>query len=662
MHPWRLFAVVVAVLAVWSDPGVAQERAAVLVGVGTYHPETTAGTNLKSPPNDLALMQEVLAQYGFRAEDETVLVDEQATRETIMRTVEERLLKLPSGALAVFYFSGHGSKLKGTDSIGSWENETIVPYDGRVRGKPEADIRDAELYGWLKELDRRGVRAAFILDSCYSGGGARNAVGEVKAIPEAVEHPRPPTAAGGHLMRDDQFSGSSSVTVLAASSAFETAGGQMVESSGQWRSTFTGALYDLLLSPAGEPPPATWGAVVRRVTENLTPPGGQPTQTPQAFGALNAPVFGNKPFSNAIPATRMSEAEARLAAGSDLGVTVGSVYKLFGPDQIPWRSSEDYQAKAKITAADKTSAVLGVIDRRQLTSPGLSAVEFDYAIPRFKIKLGLSAGAPLDPFDRQAISAALQAFDAPERTGDPEVNLLLSVTSGGLQLTTPDGRPVGTTIAPADTAAIHDALKQRLADYSRWLRLSAWKRSSPVPAMLSYVMSYRNEGDKKEIDGADLAKARVPAGSLVRLSISNNGVRAVKADALLLRQDFTIDVCPLGVIERNGRLVTEESQLGTGPGAAAWKLVISDPGEKIELAFLRSERNARALRGSLEDELIGVWDDTTTVSRRAISKPGAWRTVDIPFQVVEGAAHPAQDDRAVTGHCLNLAQTSGPLR
>ena len=93
-----------------SQPLVAASKYAVLVGVAKYHPETIRGIDLKSPINDLALMQEVLSYYGFGAHEMLILADEKAQSDAIAQAVNNHLLTMERGSLAVFYFSGHGSK------------------------------------------------------------------------------------------------------------------------------------------------------------------------------------------------------------------------------------------------------------------------------------------------------------------------------------------------------------------------------------------------------------------------------------------------------------------------------------------------------------------------------------------------------------------------
>lgn len=133
--PRMLLLGVLALLNLPSEGFAAEPRFAVLVGVGTYHPESVAegitpasggGLNLKSPPNDVALMNDVLSRYGFDSRNTVTLKDADATRDRITAAVRDNLLTLKAGSLAVFYYSGHGSALRGSDAGGEWIDETIT--------------------------------------------------------------------------------------------------------------------------------------------------------------------------------------------------------------------------------------------------------------------------------------------------------------------------------------------------------------------------------------------------------------------------------------------------------------------------------------------------------------------------------------------------------
>jgi hypothetical protein len=603
----------------------------VLVGVGKYHPDTIGRRDLSSPKMDVEIMQEIISYLGFKSEDTEILLDDAANREKILGAVHDRLLTLSEGSRALFYFSGHGSKLKGTGSFGEWDNETIVPYDGRLPGEPARDIIDDEIYDWLREINRRGARAIFIFDSCYSGGAARPGT-EIKGMPP-VNHTVGATASQGiHPLRDDVFAGSSALVVMTGSAASELSSGQLVDQ--EWRSVFTGALRDVLLPDNGTPP-KTWRGVHAAVVARLKSGAGEiPLQSPQLFGAKDAPVFGgDTPYSYAIGAVRNSEVEAKLNAGSDLGITVNSIFKLFGPDQVPWHSSESFEAAARVVKVDRRSAELQVVDQKRLISSALAAVEYSYAMPQIRLKLTVPKSVKLDPLDEAAVRDGLKGFAG---DGGDTMDLVLKTAPQQLVLETPDGRILGGPIELKDSDFIREAVRRRVTEFARWTRFDTWRRSSVVPNGLSFRLAFGSNTTSAALEATQLKDAIIPAGARLLLSVENNSLRRTRVDALLLRQDFTIDVCPIGIIDRNARGSTEEVTLPASTGLAGWKLIISDPAQIVDLDFLRSDTSSRAPRTSIEDEFSKIWNGSSGAASRAGSSNDAfWQTVDIPFKVVQ---------------------------
>src|SRR5262245_42019060 len=122
------------------------------------------------------------------------------------------------------------------------------------------------------------------------------------------------------------------------------------------------------------------------------------------------------------------------------------------------------------------------------------------------------------------------------------------------------------------------------------MRLTDWKRTGAGGApQIRYRLSQEAVGGPKMIDAADVPGMKIAAGSTLRLLVENRAPQAVQVDALLLRPSFTIDVCPLGVLEAGQELATEPVQLGTQAGAAAWKIVVSDPSQHLSFLFLGSD-------------------------------------------------------------------------
>ncbi len=172
-------------------PAAAEERRALLIGISDYTASTlrpptveagakastttgrTAWPDLYGAVNDARAIREMLIwRYGFPANRIELLTDQDATRAAILQAIARHLVApAGKGDHVVFYFAGHGSQLPNPDSDEKdGLDETLVPADSRWGA---ADIRDKELRQLFNKILAKGAHLTVILDSCYSGSGAR---------------------------------------------------------------------------------------------------------------------------------------------------------------------------------------------------------------------------------------------------------------------------------------------------------------------------------------------------------------------------------------------------------------------------------------------------------------------------------------------------------
>jgi hypothetical protein len=114
----------------------------------------------------------LVAVYGFEPQDIVMLTDQAATRDAILQALERRLVRpAGQGDVLLFYYSGHGSQVRNSLSDEPDKlDESLVPADSRLGVR---DIRDKELRLLFNQILDHGARLTVILDSCYSGSGAR---------------------------------------------------------------------------------------------------------------------------------------------------------------------------------------------------------------------------------------------------------------------------------------------------------------------------------------------------------------------------------------------------------------------------------------------------------------------------------------------------------
>ena len=212
------------VLFVRQDDRIMQspEKLALIVAIGEQgapQQGAKAYKRLDGPPNDVGLVSAALQHHGFREDNILTLRDEQASRDGILRALENLIDRAGPGDVAVFYYAGHGHQITDDDANEELDgyDEVLVPYGApdhslspdevQVAYNGEHHIRDDTL-GVL--LDRLHAKVApngnvvVFLDACYSGTGTRGA-NQLSA--RGGERPIGPPAAVQSLGGDMRGSG-----------------------------------------------------------------------------------------------------------------------------------------------------------------------------------------------------------------------------------------------------------------------------------------------------------------------------------------------------------------------------------------------------------------------------------------------------------------------
>ncbi len=163
---------------------------ALVCGIDRYRDPVPA---LQGCVNDATAMAEYL-RTGVLPEklrlELIVLLDEQATRDNIVRHFEEHLSRAKTGDTALFFFAGHGGQEMAPASFAALEPdgqiETILCYDSRHDGV--RDLADKELRYLLHRIGGADPETAphivVVQDNCHSGGAVRGE--EAATEPEFV--------------------------------------------------------------------------------------------------------------------------------------------------------------------------------------------------------------------------------------------------------------------------------------------------------------------------------------------------------------------------------------------------------------------------------------------------------------------------------------------
>ena len=129
--------------------GASPKRVALLVGNAAY-----AGAPLANPANDASDLAVALKARGF---DTVVALN--STRSEMTARIRSFVDKLEPGAVALFYYAGHGMQVRGKNYI--------LPVDAKVQSEADVVEQGVELDGILQRLGPKVASINLvILDAC----------------------------------------------------------------------------------------------------------------------------------------------------------------------------------------------------------------------------------------------------------------------------------------------------------------------------------------------------------------------------------------------------------------------------------------------------------------------------------------------------------------
>lgn len=161
----RLFALTVTFMmsAICVSYAASVERVALVIGNADYRHERL----LRTPRNDAKSVAEALTTLGF---DVTLAfdLDERALGDTLAAYHE----KSRGAAISLFYYSGHGMEVDGTNYI--------IPTDAMLNRRMDAKLHAVELNDVLESIGGAATLSLAILDACrnnFFGDGKGGAFG-----------------------------------------------------------------------------------------------------------------------------------------------------------------------------------------------------------------------------------------------------------------------------------------------------------------------------------------------------------------------------------------------------------------------------------------------------------------------------------------------------
>ena len=162
----------------------AQTRRALVIGIGQQEDKTWGKIN---GDRDVPFVEEVLRNAKFKTGNVKKLVNQQATKEAIVKAFKSLASQSKCGDMVYVHFSGHGQQMKDVhNDEKDGLDECWIPYDAYRKpcemDRGEKHLTDDEVNYYLNAIrDKIGDtgKMLVVIDACHSGGATRGDEDEV---------------------------------------------------------------------------------------------------------------------------------------------------------------------------------------------------------------------------------------------------------------------------------------------------------------------------------------------------------------------------------------------------------------------------------------------------------------------------------------------------
>lgn len=365
------------------------KKRALLIGINDYrnYPEES----LRGCVNDVEIMASVLVEkFDFAASDIILLLEEEATKNSIVEELKRIHRICEPNDIIVFYFSGHGTRRRSAEpGKPDGMEEVIMPYDS---SDSNSDIRDSDIRSWVALLAKKTKNINLFFDSCYSGSMVRKGrrtrsaggIGrreKIKGIdtdakeiflsPGKLSSPHPifpPTTANWLALAN-------SYALLSACQKDEPAREYLVIENGEIKH-YAAFTYFLVQELRKAPPDFTSQDVFEQTRIKMRAMSIK--QTPNGEGNMARQLFSDvetDPMQYVL-VTRRSRNDIWLAAGAAHGIKKNSEWTIYraGAKDV---SEESKLGRARLIGAGAAEAVAKILEESedQKILPGSRAVE-----------------------------------------------------------------------------------------------------------------------------------------------------------------------------------------------------------------------------------------------------------------------------------------------
>lgn len=165
---------------------MSQNKLALIVAIGDY-PASSKIRPIASV-NDVKYIRASLLKNGFAEKNIDTLINSQATKAGILKSLDQLAAKAKKNDIVVIHFSCHGQQIRDQKTVEEGKDEddgydeALIPYDALPKYNPtgyhgENHLRDDDLYPKVTAIRQKlGANGSLLimLDACHSGTGTRD--------------------------------------------------------------------------------------------------------------------------------------------------------------------------------------------------------------------------------------------------------------------------------------------------------------------------------------------------------------------------------------------------------------------------------------------------------------------------------------------------------
>lgn len=425
------------------------------VGIGKYLNAPT-WSDLRGAVTDVVELRKLLEGERFQVASANIvtLTNEQGTKSKIFTAFHEHLIAKAKDhfektkrrdAVVLFQYSGHGSQAPDADKDEEDKlDETLVTYDSQdVKGK-NFDVTDDEIFALTAELKKYTDNIVYIIDSCHSGSGTRNAE-DARRLPARTTVPEPvaiasfQTRSGGEKATDKSDGGvmppGDDYIVISAAQAEQLATQKYCfEECGSDKEPVVYGLltYHLIDELKNARSDTTYREVMENVVRKVS--ADRPTQTPLIEGDQRRAVFGSlgKAEDNFVPILSVEANSVRIRSGAIQGVAVGSIVSFY--DKAVKRFDEAEKiATGRVSHVTATESDVRLVDSKRLLTISDKAIIASPDLGSTRLKVLLAAAEQKSDAAQDINTRLRTAFEPKAGNPDPSGVDILADTAPNRQ-------------------------------------------------------------------------------------------------------------------------------------------------------------------------------------------------------------------------------------